>query len=153
MSGVSSGFGRVLNFQINLTPVTTISGSPVTLFTYTIPSKFTQGPGQGILVQAIWQHTTGATSTTYNLGGTNVGAANTSVAVQSAESYIIAQTSGVVTTNRGIIVGNTGTTAGGFNSVVTLGNFTGALTYSLTANAASNTDVITPIFWLVTEVK
>ena len=154
MSGISTGFGRVLDCQANLAPVTTISGTPVTLFTYSFPIRFTLGPGQGVLVQAIWQHTTGATSTTYTFGTTSIGA-STSTAAQSLEVYCVAQTSGIVSTNGSFIIGNAGSAAGGrttFHSGASI-PFTGALTLALTANAASNTDVITPIFWLVTEVK
>ena len=141
----------VLNKQGVLPPVTTVSGSAVTLFSYVLPGG-SLGPSDEIWVQTAFKHTTGNTSNAYNFvfGGTSA-TVNTSA--------------GAGTSGWDVHVSNNGATNSqiwyqppGSNANIFLGPGVGAtsaidttknVTIAITAKTASNTDQITPEYFAV----
>jgi hypothetical protein len=141
----------ILSKQGTLPPVTTVNGSPVTLFSYTLPGG-SLGATDEIWVQTAFKHTTGSTSTAYSFafGPTSV---------------VVNTSAGAGTSGWDVHVSNFGATNSqiwyqppGSNANVFLGPGAGAtsavdttqnVTIAITAKAASNTDKITPEYFAV----
>ncbi len=132
-------------------PVTTVSGSPVTLFSYVLPAA-TLGASDEIWVQTAFKHTSGSTSTAYSFAF-------------GATSVTVNTSAGAGTSAWDVHVSNNGATNSqiwyqppGSNANVFLGPGVGAtsaidttknVTIAVTAKAASNTDKITPEYFAV----
>jgi len=141
----------ILNKQSVLPPVTTVSGSPVTLFSFVLLGG-TLGASDEIWVQTAFKHTTGTTSTVYSFAF-------------GATSVVVNTSAGVGTSAWDVHVSNNGATNSqilyqppGSNANVFLGPGVGAtsaidttknVTIAITAKAASNTDKITPEYFAV----
>ena len=132
-------------------PVPTVNGTAVTLFSFVLPAG-TLGANDEVWVQTAFKHTTGSTSTAY------------SFAFGSA-SVVVNTSAGAGTSSWDVHVGNNGTTnaqiwfqPAGSNANAFLGPGVGAtsaidttknVTIAVTAKAASNTDKITPEYFVV----
>jgi len=132
-------------------PVTTVSGTAVTLFSYVLPGG-ALGPTDEIWVQTAFKHTTGKTSTTYAFAfGSASVSVNTSAGSGTSAWDVHVSNNGV--TNAQILYQPPGS-----NANVFLGPGVGAtsaidttqnVTIAITAKAASNTDKITPEYFAV----
>jgi hypothetical protein len=141
----------ILSKQGTLPPVTTVNGSAVTLFSYTLPGG-SLGATDEIWVQTAFKHTTGSTSTAYSFAF-------------GATSAVVNTSAGAGTSGWDVHVSNNGATNSqiwyqppGSNANVFLGPGVGAtsatdtsqnVTIAITAKAASNTDKITPEYFAV----
>ena len=132
-------------------PVTTVSGVAVTLFSFVLPGN-TLGASDEVWIQTAFKHTTGSTSTAY------------SFAFGSA-SVVVNTSAGSGTSSWDVHVSNNGATnsqiwfqPAGANANAFLGPGVGAtsaidttknVTIAITAKAASNIDKITPEYFAV----
>jgi hypothetical protein len=132
-------------------PVTTVSGVPVTLFSFVLVGG-TLGANDEVWVQTAFKHTTGSTSTAYSFAF-------------GATSVVVNTSAGAGTSGWDVHVGNNGATNSqiwyqppGSNANAFLGPGVGAtsaidttknVTIAITAKAASNTDKITPEYFVV----
>ena len=132
-------------------PVTTVNGTPVTLFSFVLPGE-RSAQADEVWIQTAFKHTTGSTSTAY------------SFAFGSA-SVVVNTSAGSGTSSWDVHVGNNGATnaqiwfqPAGANANAFLGPGVGAtsaidttqnVTIAVTAKAASNTDKITPEYFAV----
>jgi hypothetical protein len=132
-------------------PVTTVNGTPVTLFSFVLPAN-TLGSTDEVWIQTAFKHTTGSTSTAYSFafGGTSV---------------VVNTSAGAGTSSWDVHVSNNNATnsqiwfqPAGANANAFLGPGVGAtsaidttknVTIAITAKAASNTDKITPEYFAV----
>jgi hypothetical protein len=150
-SSMATASGIILDKQGALPPVTTVNGTPVTLFSYILPGG-TLGATDEIWVQTAFKHTTGSASTAYNFAfGATSGTVNTST--------------GAGTSAWDVHVSNNGATdvqiwyqPAGSNGNAFLGPGVGGtsaidttqdVTIAITAKAASNTNKITPEYFAV----
>lgn len=143
----------IIDYQKRAGGVTTVSGVDTAIFTKTITGN-TLGPGEGFVVIASWHHSTGTTSTAYKLsfGGTSVTFVTSAATAQMTARFLFQNVSGSSSSNELVtLFGNAGATNADIlpNATTTAIDTTSNQTLSLFANAASNTDVITPDFWLV----
>lgn len=132
-------------------PVTTVNGSAVTLFSFVLTGG-TLGASDEVWIQTAFKHTTGSTSTAYSFAF-------------GASSVVVNTSAGAGTSAWDVHVGNNGATNSqiwfqppGSNANVFLGPGVGAtsavdttknVTIAVTAKAASNTDKITPEYFVV----
>jgi hypothetical protein len=134
-----------------LSPITTVNGVAVTLFSFVLPGG-TLGTNDEVWIQTAFKHTTGSTSTAYNFAF-------------GSHSVVVNTSAGSGTSAWDVHVGNNNATNAqiwfqppGANANAFLGPGVGAtsaidttqnVTIAITAKAASNTDKITPEYFAV----
>lgn len=132
-------------------PVTTVNGVAVTLFSFVLPGN-TLGVTDEIWIQTAFKHTTGSTSTAYSFAF-------------GSHSVVVNTSTGAGTSAWDVHVSNNNATSAqiwfqppGANANSFLGPGVGAtssidttqnVTIAVTAKAASNTDKITPEYFAV----
>lgn len=158
ISGVATAAqvpSKTLNFQAQQSPITPASNVETTLFTYTMPAG-TIGLGTGVRITSIFQHSTGATATTYKayFGASSFSLSTGATGVPQMQWNLLVMND-QVTANSQVMSkliswGPSGAaTVPVYAAATPAENTSGTIVIKFTVTVTSTTDVYTPFLFLV----